>query len=306
MSESYCRLGWERKAQRVGDCGSWLEFFKTRNTEIEEGSREFKLHRANFCRERLCPMCAWRRSYKIFGQVSQIMEYLGDNYRYIFLTLTVPNCSPERLSEVVDDMVKGFNRLMHRKAVQRAVKGYFRVLEVTRNKKTGTYHPHFHVVLAVSPKFFKDDRYIKRDDWLLMWQQSMKDDSITQVDVRTVKDKKTGATSGVALCSAVAEVAKYAVKASDYVFKNKPKLMDEIVLTLTSALGGRRLTSFGGVFSDAREHLKLDDCENGDLIHVNGDIRTDLGVMIYRFKWSAGCYKLVNSTEIDENGEVIE
>ena len=178
-------------------------------------------------------------------------------------------------------------------------------LEVTRNKRNGTYHPHFHIVLAVLPSYF-NNTYIKRDDWLHMWQQSMKDDSITQVDVRTVRNKKTGETSGAAVGSAVAEVAKYAVKASDYVIKSKPQLMDEIVTTLTSALGGRRLTAFSGCFKQARQELELDDCENGDLIHLDGDIRHDLGQMIYKYKWSAGCYKLVGSMEIDENGEVIE
>lgn len=321
LGDCYTRLHWDSKAKRVFDCGSWLEFRQARDVCLEapnrncavrnaEGAptqtRPFKLSKANFCRERLCPMCSWRRSLKIFGQVSKIMEHLDNQYRYIFLTLTVPNCSPERLSEVIDDMVKGFNRLMHLKAVKGAVKGYFRVLEVTRNKHNGTYHPHFHIVLAVACSYFDSRYYIKRDEWLHMWQQSMKDDSITQVDVRTVKNKKTGETSGAALGSAVAEVAKYAVKASDYVIKSKPQLMDEIVTTLTSALGGRRLTAFSGCFKQARQDLELDDCENGDLIHLDGDIRHDLGQMIYKFKWSAGCYKLVGSMEIDENGEVIE
>ena len=320
LGDCYTRLHWDSKAKRVFDCGSWLEFRQARDVCLEapnrncavrnaEGApthtRPFKLSKANFCRERLCPMCSWRRSLKIFGQVSKIMEHLDNQYRYIFLTLTVPNCSPERLSEVIDDMVKGFNRLMHLKAVKGAVKGYFRVLEVTRNKHNGTYHPHFHIVLAVVTSYFTHN-YIKRDEWLHMWQQSMKDDSITQVDVRTVKNKKTGETSGAAVGSAVAEVAKYAVKASDYVLKSKPQLMDEIVTTLTSALGGRRLTAFSGCFKQARQDLELDDCENGDLIHLDGDIRHDLGQMIYKFKWSSGCYKLVGSMEIDENGEVIE
>lgn len=321
LGECYTRLQWNNKAKRVFDCGSWLEFRQARglsmgapvaNCAVRNGSgapiqaRPFKLSRANFCRERLCPMCSWRRSLKIFGQVSKIMEYLDNQYRYIFLTLTVPNCIPEKLSEVIDDMVKGFNRLMHLKAVKGAVKGYFRVLEVTRNKRNGTYHPHFHIVLAVSCSYFDSRYYIKHDEWLRMWQQSMKDDSITQVDVRTIKNKKTGETSGAAVGSAVAEVAKYAVKASDYVLKSNPQLMDEIVTTLTGALGGRRLTAFSGCFKQAREDLELDDCENGDLIHLDGDIRNDLGQMIYKFKWSAGCYKLVSSMEIDENGEVIE
>lgn len=330
LSDSYERLNWIRKAERVADCGSWLEFVE-RSEQGQGGTgpgcpcgapdgtpartTAYKLYHANFCRDRLCPMCSWRRSYKIFGQVSQIMNLLGNNYRYIFLTLTVPSCEPEELNKLIDDMVKGWHRLVNRKAFKTAVKGFFRALEVTRNKKTGTYHPHFHVVLAVNPSYFTSRDYIQRDEWLQLWQQSMKDDTITQVDVRTMKNKKTGEVSGEALASAVAETAKYAVKSADYIFKNNDSLMDEIVLTLSSALSHRRLTAFGGCFADAREKLGLDDCEDGDLIHIDDNsIRSDLATMIVRFEWSCGAYKLVKKTQLEitdgvsvnpETGEVI-
>ena len=329
LSDSYKRLHWIKKAKRVADCGSWLEFLE-RSELAQGGSRNakacgsaagapapptYKLYHANFCRERLCPMCAWRRSYKIFGQMSQIMNHLGDKYRYIFLTLTVPNCEPQELDSLIDDMMKGWAKLVRRKGFKIAVKGFFRALEVTRNKKTGTYHPHFHVVLAVDPHYFKDERYIKRDDWLRMWQECMQDDSITQVDVRTMRDKKTGNVSGEALASAVAESAKYAVKSADYVFAGNNKLMDSIVSTLSAALSYRRLTALGGVFKEAWEQLGLDDPEDGDLIHLDKTVRADLATMIIRYEWSAGAYKLVKKTQLDiidgkvsvnpEDGEVI-
>ena len=331
LSDSYLRLDWIRKAERVANCGSWLEFVE-RSEQGQGGTglgcpcgapdgtpartTAYKLYHANFCRDRLCPMCSWRRSYKIFGQVSQIMNLLGNNYRYIFLTLTVPNCESSELNKLIDDMVKGWHRLINRKVFKSAVKGFFRALEVTRNKKTGTYHPHFHVVIAVESHYFKDERYIKHDEWLHLWQMSMKDDTITQVDVRTMKNKKTGEVSGEALASAVAETAKYAVKSADYIFKNNNSLMDEIVLTLSSALSHRRLTAFGGCFAEAREKLGLDDCEDGDLIHIDDNsIRLDLATMIVRYEWSCGAYKLVKKTKLlvlgdisvnPETGEVIE
>lgn len=313
LSDSFRRLGFYKKADRVADCGSWLEWLERAGAEQGDsvpGERTappdgsparpaYKLYHANFCRDRLCPMCCWRRSYKIFGQMSKIMNYLGNNYRFIFLTLTVPNCKPEELNILIDDMLKGWHRLVNRKAFKRAVKGFFRALEVTRNKNNGTYHPHFHVVLAVLPSYFNNADYIKRDEWLSLWQQSMKNDSITQVDVRVMRNKKTGDTSGVALASAVAEAAKYAVKSADYVFKGNNKLMDSIVLTLSSALSSRRLTALGGVFKEAQEKLGLDDCEDGDLIHLDNKIRDDLATMIIRYEWSAGAYKLVKSTKLE-------
>lgn len=329
LSDSYRRLSWSIKADRVEDCGSVLEWIERSGAGCEGGPvscvrsappdgnpprSTYKLYHANFCRDRLCPMCSWRRSYKIFGQMSQIMNYLCNNYRFIFLTLTVPNCKPEELNGLIDDMLKGWHRLVNRKAFKLAVKGFFRALEVTRNKKTGTYHPHFHVVLAVLPSYFNNADYIKRDDWLHMWQQSMKDDSITQVDVRVMKNKKTGDTSCQALSTAVAEAAKYAVKSADYIFKGNEKLMDSIVFTLSSSLSNRRLTALGGVFKEAQEKLGFDDCEDGDLIHLDNKLREDLATMIIRYEWSAGAYKLVKKTKLKikdgvsinpEDGEVI-
>lgn len=331
LAKSYKRLHWGRRASRVSDCGSWLEFLERSSPEqgncpdasearpdgsLVGSSSKYKLYRANFCRERLCPMCAWRRSYKIFGQMSQIMNYLGGNYCFIFLTLTVPNCEPEELNNLIDDMLKGWHKLVNRKVFKTAVKGFFRALEVTRNKKNGTYHPHFHVVLAVLPSYF-NNTYIRRDEWLQLWQQSMKDDSITQVDVRVMKPKNTettGETLGEALASAVAEAAKYAVKSADYVFEGNNNLMDSIVLTLSSALSHRRLTALGGVFKEAQEQLGLDDCEDGDLVHLDDSFREDLATMIIRYEWSAGAYKLVRKTQLEiidgvsvnpESGEVI-
>lgn len=68
------------RSQRVFECGSFLEF------RVSES--ESNLQVANFCKDRLCPMCNWRRSLKIFGQVSQVMNQM-DEYDFLFLTLTV-------------------------------------------------------------------------------------------------------------------------------------------------------------------------------------------------------------------------
>lgn len=239
------------------------------------------------------------------------MNLLGDNYKYIFLTLTVPNCSSSSLSNKLDDMQRGWQSLIHRKCFKNAVLGFFKVLEITRNKKTGTYHPHYHVIIAVKPDYFSGTAYINHTEWLDLWRKSMRDYSITQVDVRLARNKKTGKTSGQDLVTAVAEIAKYAVKSGDYIFKGNNKLTDNVVSVLSDSLAYRRLTSFGGVFSEALKQLNLDDCEDGDLVHIDGELRSDISEMIYRFGWSCGAYKLIqiqtSEYSIDaQTGEVIE
>lgn len=301
----YYRLGYEEKAKRVADCGTFLEF--ARYGGMQEGAGglpfggvpctgdSFKLHRANFCRDRLCPMCSWRRSYKIFGQVSQIMDLIANKYEFLFLTLTVPNCTADELINTLNNMAKGWIKLARHKRFKAVVKGFFKALEITYNQTADTYHPHFHVVLAVPKSYFNSRDYIQRDEWLSMWQKAMNDSSITQVDIRKAKDKhkeKTGKTAAEKLASAVAEIAKYAVKSSDYLFDDE-ELTDKVVSVLVPALADRRLCSFGGCFKEAHQALQLDDTENGDLIHIDGQLRSDVALQIYRYGWSCGAYKLI-------------
>lgn len=299
LSSSYERIGFQKKANRVSDCGTFLEFAH----EISSDgiiSEKGKLHNANFCKDRLCPLCSWRRSYKIFAQVSMIMELIGTKYDFLFLTLTVPSVPSENLSETITRLFKSWDKLCHRKAFKASVNGYFRALEITRNndpksKSYGLYHPHFHCVLAVSHSYFKD-KYISRDEWLYLWQSCYKDKSITQVDIRRARDKYSDEadTAVNQLSSAVAEIAKYAVKSSDYIFADDESLTDDIVRTLAEALRGRRLTAYGGCFKEAYEQLKLDDAEDGDLVHINDKLNPTLAWLIVRYGWSAGAYKMTD------------
>lgn len=324
LSESYSRLALSRspvynsRVNRVFDCGSYLEFKKP-FSDFADDSVKFKLTYANFCRDRLCPMCSWRRSMKIFGQVSQIMDKLGSDYDYIFLTLTVPNCSGDELSQLINDLQKGFHRFINYKRFKSSILGFFRALEVTRNKDPssksfGTYHPHFHCILVVRKSYFKNADYIKRDEFLKMWQKAMKNPLITQVDVRRVrhgsKEEKEGFSDSDFLVnsvkdvtSAVKEVAKYSVKSADYIYAGNEKLTDEVVYTMAEALRGRRLCAFGGIFEDVRKQLKLDDAEDGDLIKVGDDekLRPDVAYMVRRYKWRAGAYELFDDCIEDEN-----
>lgn len=317
LAYSYERLGLISRSNRVRMCGEFLEFGKFSSVgggspvggppPTGELDYKFKLTNANFCRDRLCPMCNWRRSYKIFGQVSKIMDFIVDDYEYLFLTLTVPNCIGSDLPALIDTMQHAFSKKFLRyKRIKQAVKGFFKALEITRNKKNNTYHPHFHIVIAVPKGYFKSSCYIKRDEWLEMWQMAMNDYSITQVDIRKCRTKhelQEGSEASKALSSAIAEVAKYSVKSSDYLDVNDCVLTDEVVNVLLSALSNRRLCSFGGCFDEVRKKLNLDDVIDGDLLHLDDTLRSDVAEMIYKYQWSCGCYKLI---EYKRNVPVIE
>lgn len=57
-----------KKAERLEHCATYLEY----EVSVVDPNKK-RLRRGNFCKVRLCPMCAWRRSLKIYSQMSSIM-----------------------------------------------------------------------------------------------------------------------------------------------------------------------------------------------------------------------------------------
>ncbi|MBP9682640.1 MAG: protein rep [Bacteriovorax sp.] len=252
---------------RYGDllkgCGGELCF---EACEIVEHGK--KLKRANFCKIRTCPMCQWRKSLVVRSQTLDLVKAHFKEHPTdvpVMLTLTVPNVSGENLNRKIDEMGKGFKRFIKRKVVKNVARSWFKSLEVPRSQERKDWHPHFHTFLMVPDEYFKRSSglYLERDELLRLWQESMRDVSITQVDIRVMTSKGEGR-----LESIVAEVAKYATKPSSLVEKDKygrdyidPKVLSE----LHYGLKGRRLIGYGGLFKKIRAERKMLDVEEANL-----------------------------------------
>ena len=301
LSEAYRRLHYEKIANNVLWCGTELEF-KVPISDPAHG----KLYRANFCKTRLCPMCSWRRSKKIFGQVSKIMDKIQEDYAFIFITYTVKNCRAEDLSNTIDLLLKAFYKMHDKAKIKKAVKGFFRTVEVTRHPEypnENEYHPHIHAIYAVKKSYFKKDDYIKRQDFAEMWQDAIGADYIPFTDVRRIKPEK-GNRKKDTIKGAVAEVAKYTVKGSD-ILRGDNADIDKAVYWLHYALTSRRLCAFGGIFKKAAKELKLDDLLDGDLILTDQEeeIRPDVQFIICRYKWQVGFGYQLESIEDFHNDD---
>ena len=278
----YANTDKEKKFIKVKDCSTFLEF------KFYVDSQERKLHASNFCKDRLCPICNWRRSLKVYSQASSVMKVAVKDYEFLFLTLTQKNVKSEDLEEEINHMMKAFKKLTKRKEFKNAVHGFFRALEITYNKKRDDYHPHFHVILAVKPSYFKKKDYLKQDDWCRLWQESMKLDYKPTVDIRKFKtstDKE--------LSKSVAEATKYTVKDADYLVKNRNGKLnldktDKVVKTLSESLAYRRLIAWGGILKDIHKSLNLDDAEVGDLVIIDGEDVEGGRFIIERYRWSVG------------------
>lgn len=280
VADSFQRLGFTSKATRIRFCGSALAFL----VSLETGQR--KLHSADFCKERLCPMCQWRKSLKVFHQVSKVMDkaqFEHSNLVPLFLTLTLRNCFSSNLPATLDTIFQGWNRLLAHRKIKRIVKGWFRALEVTYNKEQDTFHPHLHAIVFVEKGYFKKNNkdYMQTADWVQMWRKALKLDYDPICDIRKVKGSK-------GKHKAVAEVAKYTLKDSDFVFDDTG-LTDRLVSVLDSSLKGRRLFAFGGLLKQIAKEIGLREVAEGDLVHIDDEaIRIDVATVLEVYRWNFG------------------
>ncbi len=202
----------KKRSDHMQRCCNYLVFGDVVNQVTGEVTR--KLQAAEFCRDRLCPMCSWRKSLVTFSQLSDIMlriDSTTDGLVPIFLTLTMRNCVSSDLADCITLLLKSWSRMMNSKQSRKPFRiavGWFRALEITYNKKDGTWHPHIHAILLVEPDYFENpDKYISQEDWIAEWRWALGVDYDPSVDVRTVKGGQA---------KAIAEVAKYTVKPGEW------------------------------------------------------------------------------------------
>jgi len=290
--------------RRVCECGSWIEMY------ADESKEKKKVRQANFCKNRFCPVCAWRQAQKDALKIGILMDYLAREreYAFIMVTLTAPNVAGEDLRDEITRYNRAFKNLVDREDIVRMNRGYIRKLEITYNTERKDYHPHFHCIFAVSKKYFKDRSYLSQAKWLAMWRNVMKDEAITQVDVRRVKLAAADGRDGrcvediirTSKQKAVNEVAKYAAKDSDYTRNHK------VFDVFYKALKGRQVLTFNGAFKEVNAMFKA-----GELDEYIVRDETKYKYMIL-YRWGNGEYIEKGCRELDEkersqvNGQLVD
>ncbi|MBT2838338.1 protein rep [Staphylococcus coagulans] len=235
----------ENQMDLVQDCNTFLSFVADKTLEKQ------KLYKANSCKNRFCPVCAWRKARKDALGLSLMMQYIKQQERkeFIFLTLTTPNVQNEQLEDEIKHYNKSFKKMVERKKVKSIIKGYVRKLEITYNKKRDDYNPHFHVLIAVNKSYFTDKRYyISQQEWLDLWRDITGISEITQVQVQKIRQNNN---------KELYEMAKYSGKDSDYLINQK------VFDAFYKSLKGKQVLVYSGLFKEARKLLK-----NGDLDYL--------------------------------------
>ena len=210
-----------------------------------------KVFEANFCRERLCPMCQKRKSLQQYATALQIADILTSEYNFVHCVLTVANCSSSELEATINRLYKASSKLFNLPRVKQGFKGVARHFEVTYNKRTKEFHPHLHCLCAVKPSYFTSRYYLSVELLRELWKEALQVDYLPQVSVTKCDE------------NGFAEVSKYCVKPLDLTLT--PTEHAKVLDTLNIALKSRRLVQYYGILRDVHGALRNDDGTDGPL-----------------------------------------
>lgn len=295
LADLYKLAGYAAQRDKAVACSTSLEYIAN-----ADGS-ERRLQRFNACQLRLCPICSARKArimaIRLMRVLKQVQETHADT-QLIFLTLTLKSCTGAELRRTLDLLTTAWHKLVRRRPFDRAIRGWFRAIEITYNPKTGLYHPHIHAPLVVEDDYFRaaSGLYLEHDRLVRMWRDSLQVDYDPGVDVRStyVKGQRGKKKAGKAAekaaekaFSAAVEAAKYATKGSDFLRGGMPdNVAAQVVSDYTMALHGKRMTAMGGWIKDAAAALDLADLEDvQDLVHDDDELSVDTAEMIEVYGW---------------------
>lgn len=273
---------YDKFAGRIGNCSGLLQFGWI--DDALTGEVKLKLRAAKFCRVRHCPICQWRRSLMWIARFRKAAPFIDRDYptaRYLLLTLTVKNCPVGELRQTLTHMTESWKRLTQRK--QFPAIGFARSTEVTRSKD-GLAHPHFHVLLAVEPRYFIGRNYLSQAAWTELWRSCLQVEYVPVVDIRACKPRQRfsgdesvpDAPQGIVL--ALSEVFKYTVKPEDLFGDGKSVDRDWLV-ALTGQMHKTRAVTLGGIF---KQYLSENDPQ--DLISEE-ESEEDISDLSLTFGW---------------------
>jgi plasmid rolling circle replication initiator protein Rep len=265
------------KGKNITFCSEMLDFKLVPDTDA--GEYKLKLDAAQFCRQRHCPICQWRRSLRWKAKAHQAIPKVTEDfpkYRWLFVTLTLKNCAIGELRKTLTWVNESFKRFSKLKEFPAA--GWIKSVEVTRGKD-GSAHPHLHILMLVPPSYFGRD-YLTQQRWCELWQQCLRVDYKPILDVRAIK-------KDLSPHFIIPEVLKYQCKESDLTADC------EWFLELTRQLKNTRAVAVGGVL---RSYMKDLEQDPNDLIGKDDSEFTEVdeGHLYFGWKKQDKKYRLVN------------
>jgi len=192
--------------------------------------------RGSRCRKRWCQNCNRQMSAKLYADYEGHLTEMHKDTGLYFVTLTAPTCKERQLKATIDRRVKAFQRIKNNIRMRYKTKlNGFRKLEVTYNKDTDKYHPHFHFIVQG-----------EREAYLLLalWMQQFGEAYIKAQDVQKVDISDTNK-------KALAEVFKYATKG---VVKDSTEARAEYIIQ-KAILGRKIYQTYGSLYNVKSENI---------------------------------------------------
>lgn len=132
-----------------------------------------------FCRDRLCPRCSCTKAHEQARKLTGLMKTMNAAR---FATFTLQS-KDRPLAAQLDALATAWQRLRKDPLWSTHCKGGIYAIEVTRNGKTGRWHPHLHVIF--------DGDFVQQKQLSEAWKLASGGSMI--VDIRAVHDRATTA-----------------------------------------------------------------------------------------------------------------
>jgi hypothetical protein len=175
---------------------------------------------AGLCRDRMCPTCQSIRARDVIARVRDAAARMNAPR---FLTITQVH-REEPLAASLDRLYASFRELRRRPEWKAHVTGGVAVAEVTRNRKAGTWHAHFHVLI--------DGAYFPHPLLKKLWAAVSPGSSIVHIEACHNRD------------AAARYIAAYVAKPAEL-----ESLPPDSICEFALAMHGRRLlVAFGNAY----------------------------------------------------------
>lgn len=329
IAEYYETINQPEKAKNVRRCGRSL-FFNEYNLQ-----RVNDLQNVFLCKDPFCINCQKYKARMRLLKYLPTIEKIKETHDLYMLTVAPRNCSAEEYNNVVDIMNSSFSTFVRYLTGNAKIKnidfsyldyvGCVRAFETTFNLSKRyeglEYHPHFHIMLALSK-----DLFLKRDtinDYSYKYKTVYEDGkrrrrkitrSFSQLEIdiqkiwyllmngqkvtaKAIQELPLGysCTLDKADDKAALEVFKYAIKSFD---ENQQHIDLSQFMTLHDALKGRRAIEGYGIFRDMIKKSAEEEINQDIIMHVYDSVIAALNLTE---KPRYGVFKSLN----DVKGEML-
>lgn len=176
-----------RRWERMSECGSYLKFQNQLVLYPKSGNKEWKhyLIEANFCGDKLCPLCAHIKSLRDYHVASAVAERIrkdhadgdpADQCREVFVTLTMPNIRGRDIYPAYRIGRRAYKLLLGRNRFRPTCEyGTILKTEITFNLESGTYNLHWHSLQFTRAGYFSkaETGWLNTEELSKMWTQCL-------------------------------------------------------------------------------------------------------------------------------------